>query len=146
MLAPRYRLRQRAHFALALSGGSSRKPLVRHRFFVCLGIPMASVLQAEQGQTESSLPKLGIVISRKVHKSAVVRNRLRRQIREWFRTEGYPAMEASGTPPEKLFGWVIVVRQQAVGQSYADLARSLHQSFRPWMEKSAVDASSGCTE
>ncbi len=114
MLAKRYRLRHRTAFAKALT----QQPVARHLLLVCLPVPI-------NGQTPATAPPpIGFIISKKVHKSAVVRNRLKRQLREWCRTVGYPAMVASGVTFNQA-GWVIVVRQSAVGKSYTQLSNAI---------------------
>ncbi len=114
MLAKRYRLRHRTAFAKALT----QQPMARHRLLVCLPVPLT-------GQAPPlSPPPIGFVISRKVHKSAVVRNRLKRQLREWCRRVGYPTLAASGVTFAQA-GWVVVVRKLAVGQPYSALSSAL---------------------
>lgn len=57
--------------------------------------------------------QVGIVVSKKVGK-AVVRNRLRRQLREACRRLDWPACQA-----------MVVVQPEAAGARYGDLVRSL---------------------
>ncbi|MGH8114784.1 MAG: ribonuclease P protein component [Rhodanobacteraceae bacterium] len=79
-LPPSARLRRASEFA-ALRNTSER---VRTRHFLLRGIPSAS------GQA-----RLGLAVSRKVSKRAVVRNQIKRIVRESFRLrrETLPAMD-----------------------------------------------------
>ena len=63
--------------------------------------------------------KLGVSISQKVNKKAVIRNRLKRQILAGFQT----------LLPDIVPGWrlVIVVKPGAVGCNYGDFLRELKQ-------------------
>lgn len=82
------------------------------------------ILRAWQQETatgESSLPppKIGISISQKVSKKAVVRNRIKRQIRAIIQS----------LLPQLQPGWkiVVVVKPSAVGCKYEDFLRELKQ-------------------
>ncbi|TVR15311.1 MAG: ribonuclease P protein component [Planctomycetota bacterium] len=46
------------------------------------------LLTPRQGKSEAQRPRLGIMVSTKVHKRAVRRHQLKRWVREWFRTTG----------------------------------------------------------
>lgn len=61
--------------------------------------------------------RLGLVVSKKIDKRAVVRNRIKRKLREIFRLS---FKEFKGT-----FDIVIVARQNADSCSYAELERQL---------------------
>lgn len=65
-------------------------------------------------------PRLGLTVSRRVG-GAVVRNRVKRRLREWFR------QHRSGCPAGK--DLVIIARPAAASISAADLARELATSF-----------------
>ncbi|MDR9402120.1 MAG: ribonuclease P protein component [Halothece sp. Uz-M2-17] len=73
------------------------------------------------GQGDSDLPptQIGISISQKVSKKAVVRNRIKRQIRAIFR----------GLLPQLPPGWkiVVIVKSHAQGCNYEDFLRELRQ-------------------
>lgn len=71
------------------------------------------------GETSLPPPQIGISISQKVSKKAVVRNRVKRQIRAIIRSL-LPQL-----PP----GWkiVVVVKPSAVGCKYEDFLRELRQ-------------------
>ncbi len=70
---------------------------------------------------EASLPptQVGISISQKVSKKAVVRNRIKRQIRGIIRSY----------LPQLALGWkiVVIVKPQAQGCNYEDFLRELRQ-------------------
>lgn len=63
--------------------------------------------------------RLAVVVSKKVSKSAVVRNRIRRRVYEFFRNE--PALA------EKTFDLVVTVFDERVADiSYGELEKMLH--------------------
>ena len=64
---------------------------------------------------------LGIIVSKKVSKKAVVRNRVRRRIREAFRL----------SQPELKQGYnmIIIAKNRCADASYAELAKSLSHLF-----------------
>ncbi len=65
--------------------------------------------------------RFGITISRKVSKKAVIRNRLKRQIRSVIRS----------LLPQIVLGWqvIIIVRPSAIGCNYEHFLRELKQLF-----------------
>ena len=69
--------------------------------------------------TESTLPKIGISISRKVSKKAVVRNRLKRQIKGVFRS----LLSQISSP------WliVVIVKPEAIECKYEHFLRELEK-------------------
>jgi len=79
------------------------------------------LLQETASPEEESLPppQIGISISQKVSKKAVIRNRIKRQIRGAFR-ELLPQLSP---------GWkiVVVVKPQAQGCKYEDFLRELRE-------------------
>ncbi|MBV8761771.1 MAG: ribonuclease P protein component [Deltaproteobacteria bacterium] len=89
------RIRRRAEFLAVQSGG--RKLHGRHLLAIAL---------------EQALPvgRLGITVTKKVG-NAVVRNRIKRMLREWLRTNGW-------VPP----GWdvVLVAKDSAARQGHPD--------------------------
>jgi ribonuclease P protein component len=68
--------------------------------------------------------RLGITVSRKVG-NAVVRNRIKRSVREWFRSErgGFT----------NLVDVVVVARRGASGKSMMEISRELGELLRPAM-------------
>lgn len=66
-------------------------------------------------------PCIGIVISQKVHKRAVVRNRLKRQVRAALRTQ-LPRLSPSL--------WIVInLKPEATQCEYGDFLRELEQLF-----------------
>jgi ribonuclease P protein component len=98
---PADRIRKKSEYAVVFS--NSRK--VVDRYFVCY-----LVTQEQQGS------KMGLAVSRKVGK-AVTRNRVKRYLREFFRTHR-PLM----TVP---CHFVIVARPAAAAMSYAECVRAM---------------------
>jgi ribonuclease P protein component len=106
MLPRAHRLKSDAHFkALARKGRSFFSPLLTMR-----------ALRLPQGDTQ-----IGFVVSTKVSKSAVARNRIRRQLREIVRSE-LPKL-GSG------FQIMLVVKKQAIGTPYAKLSNEINKLF-----------------
>lgn len=83
--------------------------------------------QADANFTIISLPRkngparLGMVVSKKVSRLAVQRNRIKRQVRESFRRnrQQMPALDL-----------VVMARYRAAARSNAELARSLQQHWQ----------------
>lgn len=67
-------------------------------------------------------PRLGITVTKKVHKRAVRRNRIKRLVREWFRTT--LAGELNG------LDIIVVARPSAVGASFGAVCRDLEKSLQ----------------
>ena len=89
--------------------------------------------------TEAASARLGMAVSRRVSKLAVVRNRIRRQIRETFR------LQRAGLP---CFDVLIIARTTAATQDNRVLREELLQLWRrlasmPWTLPSRVATSNG---
>jgi ribonuclease P protein component len=82
------------------------------------------VLQVAPVPAELALPsiRVGFTVSRKVG-NAVVRNRVRRRLREAARLE-IPARARSD------LDYVLVGRQAAIGRDFAALRQELHEALR----------------
>jgi len=78
--------------------------------------------------TEGRGPFLAVVISRKKAKRAVVRNRMKRQLREAFRkkVDGLPEKTA----------WVLIARRAEKKTLYRDLEQDLSEIIKKYREKS----------
>lgn len=77
--------------------------------------------QIEYKATDAATPRLGMAVSRRVSKLAVVRNRIRRTIRESFR------LHRSAIPPCDL---LVIARTQAGNQTNAILRVELDTLWR----------------
>lgn len=64
--------------------------------------------------------RLGITVSKKVSKKAVVRNRIKRQIREYFRATHHDL---------KPLDYVVIARSASASADHASLAESLQRHF-----------------
>lgn len=80
------------------------------------------VLQARTPATDAESPRIGLTVSRKVG-GAVVRNRVKRRLREWFRRSKDRFEPASET--------VVIARASAAGASYHELAAELGRLLEP---------------
>jgi ribonuclease P protein component len=73
-------------------------------------------------------PRIGFVVSKKVHKRAVKRNRLKRIVREWLRQHLWQ---------DERYDWkgvaslAVVFRPDAVKVSEADVLERIHHAFSP---------------
>jgi ribonuclease P protein component len=73
-------------------------------------------------------PRIGFVVSKKVHKRAVIRNRLKRQFREIFRHWlSHSPQSASLSNYKNL---VVIVRTTCVGTEYKVLEKALSRALR----------------
>lgn len=72
-------------------------------------------------KSHGDVARLGIAISRKVDKTSVERNRVRRTVREWFR------LHRATLPPADYF---ISAKHEASGAAGAALRRDLEHLFR----------------
>ncbi len=79
------------------------------------------VLPPSSPQVADSDTRLGITMSRRVG-NAVVRNRVKRRVREWFRSER--GRLASGSE------WVVIGRRAAADLSGAEVAAQLNEATR----------------
>jgi ribonuclease P protein component len=88
-------------------------------------VSRCAVVITQEQQDRDAGAKLGIVVSRKVG-NAVVRNRLKRQVREYFRQK-----------KDNLMGLEIVVigRHVAKGASSKEVGSSLGQCFHSLLKK-----------
>lgn len=123
MLKKRYRLRDRRVFQQAMKG----RRVCANRYFLVLGIPR----QPSGGPDHPT--RFGIVISKRVHKRAVRRNRIRRRLREAIRR--MLARPDAGYPARGYDAIVIIVRQAAVDAGYDDLEKALETCFQPVRRK-----------
>jgi ribonuclease P protein component len=73
-------------------------------------------------------PIIGFVVSKKVHKRAVVRNRLKRQFREIFRHWLLHASQSSSLSAYRSL--VVIVRASSVGVDYQTLEKALSRALR----------------
>jgi ribonuclease P protein component len=74
------------------------------------------------------LPLVGFVVSKKTNKSAVLRNRMKRRIRESYRL----------LRNESLSQWyvmILVIKENALNASWADLCRTMETAFEETARK-----------
>ena len=115
------RLRRRAEFQRAARG--RRKALE------------AFTLQAvrrEEGDKGPTGPRVGITVTRKIG-NAVVRNRIRRRLKEALRAARHLEAEAD-------HDYVLMARREALGRSFAALVEDVRQAFRA-VKRNARDTS-----
>lgn len=105
MLPAKNRLTKRIDFNLTKTKGK----LVQTNYF---GVLIAKTLPTNP-------PRFGIIVSTKVSKLAVARNRLKRQIRQCVR-ELLPNVSGG-------FDFVILVKRSAVGESQKNLKEALEK-------------------
>lgn len=73
-------------------------------------------------------PRIGFVISKKVHKRAVKRNRLKRITREWIRQQVWPREVLDLNEAASL---VVLFRPDAGKMGEADIMQRLQHAFSP---------------
>ncbi|TVQ06480.1 MAG: ribonuclease P protein component [Leptolyngbya sp. DLM2.Bin27] len=130
MLPKHNRLRRSREFSTVYRQG--RKAVSAHLIVRTWAVPMAPgaadfparsapINNAQVGNTQVGNTQVGVVVSLKVHKRAVVRNRLKRRVRAALRTL-LPRLRPSL--------WVVVtLRPEAVQCEYAEFLRELEQLF-----------------
>lgn len=120
MLSRGQRLKHRGMFARTMQQGQR---LMACPYFMLLG--QRHWQKAYLPAPECTTVRLGFVVSKKVHKRAVIRNRLRRQLKaSWY--------QALPMFADRLNPWasvVVVVRNQALGQPFAVLHEALLQGL-----------------
>lgn len=72
--------------------------------------------------SDKDCSRLGITVSKKVHKSAVERNRLKRQVREIFRLHRNTFL--------KNFDMVVVVKKECLGRSFQDMTQEFQKAWK----------------
>ncbi|MFL2936305.1 MAG: ribonuclease P protein component [Myxococcota bacterium] len=97
---------------------------------------LLSVIEPNCPGRSTADPRLGLSTSRAVG-NAVVRNRIRRQVREWFRRE-------RGTLPASL-DLVVIARKRAAQLDTVDVFRSLDRLVSP-LVKNPENLTQGNTE
>ncbi len=115
MLPKHNRLRRSRQFSQVYRQG--KKAVSAHLIMRVWSLPAA---HSEKGPGLDG-PCIGIVISQKVHKRAVVRNRLKRQVRAALRTL---------LPHINLSIWIVInLKPEATQCEYGEFLRELEQLF-----------------
>jgi len=102
----------------------SAKKLVVTPFFTLYVLPrhLSKQASAVAGSARTVLPMTGFVVSKKASKSACQRNRMKRRIREAYRS----------LRTESLKQWyvmILVVKENVLNASWANLCRTMEASF-----------------
>ena len=122
MLRQRYRLKSRLDFKKALAG----RRLCANDCFV---IYTLSVPKAASASVPARAPRFGFIISKKVHKRAVVRNRIKRRLRELVRARLLaPTLHSTLAEVKAL---VFIARPGSVEATYQMLSERLERCFKP---------------
>jgi ribonuclease P protein component len=103
----KFRIQKRKEFLFIQRNG---KRFVGMNFFL--------YVRAGQGQAS----RLGITVSKTVHKSSVRRNRLKRQVREIFRVRRNTFL--------KNFDMVVVVKKECLGRPFLEMAQELEKAWK----------------
>ncbi len=118
MLPKHSRLRRSREFSQVYRQG--RKSVSAHLVVRAWSPPAPSLNPGEPLEAPAS-PRIGIVVSQKVHKRAVVRNRLKRQVRAALRVL---------LPRLSPHLWVVInLRPEATQCDYGEFLRELEQLF-----------------
>ncbi len=139
MYPKRYRLKSRGVFHAVLNQRKGKK-IFACPLFMILGLTKLKPAQKDtpQDAATTTLPvQFGIVISRKVHKRAVVRNKIKRRIKAILHQEVLPAVENRFDAYRAI---VIIVRNEAPEASYQDIQSQLHRAFDITAHKTPVSS------
>ncbi|PZV04448.1 MAG: ribonuclease P protein component [Leptolyngbya sp.] len=117
MLPKHHRLRRSRDFSQVYRQG--RKAASAHLLMRVCSLPPTA--NANPGVSSYPAPRIGIVVSLKVHKRAVVRNRLKRQVRAALRTL---------LPRLRPAQWIVIsLKPEATECEYGEFLRELEQLF-----------------
>ena len=128
MLPKPNRLKSKGEFRRALSG----RRLCSNQFFVLYGLaatPAAGSFSAENLSIKNTPPparptRIGFIVSKKIHKRATRRNRIRRRLRELVRLH-LKENQTSGFQGYRAF--VLIARPEALGATYQDLKHKMER-------------------
>lgn len=131
MLPKPNRLKSKGEFKRALSG----RRLCGNQFFVLYGLaaqPTAGSFGVENHLPSSTRPtRFGFIVSKKIHKRATRRNRIRRRLRELVRLH-LKENQVNGLQGYRAF--VFIARPEALGAEFRDLRHKMErclQNIRP---------------
>ncbi|XVJ52295.1 MAG: ribonuclease P protein component [Vampirovibrio sp.] len=98
-------------------------------FFVIMVLPhWHAHAQAKAQSLQAYRPRIGFVVSKKVHKRAVKRNRLKRMVREWIRQNVWVD---STNPWQGVASLAVVFRPEAMQVPEAEVLARVHHAFSP---------------
>lgn len=119
MLPKHHRLRRSREFSQVYRQG--RKAVSAHLLVRVWSLTPAARAPAAPSDFPHIGPRIGIVVSLKVHKRAVVRNRLKRRVRAALRTL-LPRLRSSQ--------WIVIsLKPEAAECEYGEFLRELEQLF-----------------
>lgn len=133
MLPKPNRLKSKGEFKRTLSG----RRLCGNSFFVLYGLatpPVAGSFRVDNPTITPALnrpTRIGFIVSKKIHKRATRRNRIRRRLRELVRSH----LQQTGTGGFQGYrALVFIARSEVLGADFQDLKRKMErclQSVRP---------------
>lgn len=127
MLPKPNRLKSKGEFKRALSG----RRLCGNQFFVLYGLavqPTAGSFGLENHVPPSTRPtRIGFIVSKKIHKRATKRNRIRRRLRELVRLH-LKDNQVNGFQGYRAF--VFIARPEALGAEFQDLKHKMERCLR----------------
>ena len=132
MLPKPNRLKSKGEFKRTLSG----RRLCGNQFFVLYGLAAQSAagsfaVSPPNASTRNRPTRVGFIVSKKIHKRATKRNRIRRRLRELVRSH----LRQTGTNGFQGYrALVFIARQESLGANFQDLKDKMErclQSVRP---------------
>jgi ribonuclease P protein component len=117
------RLRSQRDFKRTLAGHR----LGANACFAVYALPLKSPVANIASNGPGYEPKLGFVISKKVHKRAVQRNRIKRRFREILRRWLLSGSRSALVPYRSI---VVIARSGCLTASYQELERRMETCFR----------------
>lgn len=117
MLTQRHRLKSRFYFKKTMDAG----------YKVVTPTAVVYAVAHQKNHPHRSKPRFGFVVSKKVSKKAVLRNWVKRRLREIVRQD---ILTLPDKQLEEVFCVVIIARQNALDLSYAVQKEMLLQAFQ----------------
>jgi ribonuclease P protein component len=123
MLKKAHRLKSRRDFKRTLAG----RRICANDCFVLYGLAANPVAGSSAVATPPAEPRVGFIVSKKVHKNSTHRNRIKRRMRELVRTF---LLTEKREAVSRFRTLVFIARNGSLTASYQDLKNRMDRCFR----------------